>query len=190
MGKYSKKKKATKQRKVLTIACVAASAVLVLLIVVLACLNQGKGPENVGPGANEDTMAGATSSVKELLVESVTEQGDAVIVVTTYGTVKYPYAFSDLISVEAETFADHAALDFLAEIEGEKHKLYTLTFHVEEGMVVGTLEIDGETYLVTAQFHGAAGLSDDSMVTFYAAQETFNDVVNSLSDNEGFTAED
>lgn len=185
-------KKATRQRKVLTAVVAVLSAVWVLLIAALVYLNhnQNQTPKETVPGTTEGSVAGVTSQVKQLLVENVTEQGDTVIVTTTYGTVKYPYAFSDLISVEAETFETHAVLKFSAEIEGEKHKLYTLIFNGEEGMPVGTLLMDGESYTVTALFHDAAGISDDNMVTFYAAQEAFNDVVNSLSENEGFTAED
>ena len=44
--------------------------------------------------------------------------------------------------------------------------------------------------MVTAQFHDASGIDEDSMITFNAVQETFNDVVNSLFENEGFTAAD
>ena len=190
MEKYRKKKKVNNQRKVLVAVIVALSVVLAMLLGVLVYLDQGKAPEKVEPGTTEGSMAGETSKMKELLVQSVTEQKDTVLVVTTYGTVKYPYAFSDLISVEAETFENHAVLEFGAMIDGTVHKLYTLIFNGEEGTMVGTLPVDGETYVVTVQFHDASGIGDNSMVTFYAAQETFNDVVNSLSENEGFTAED
>lgn len=192
MGKYSKK--VSKQRKVLTAVIAALSAVLVLLIIVLMCLGRGEEPEKVEPGTTEGTMASTVaeevSKVKELLVESVTERDDAMLVVTTYGTVKYPYAFSDLMTVEAETFEDYAVLEFGATIGGTVHKLYTLIFNGEEGIPVGTLLVDGETYVVTALFHDVSGIGDDGMVTFYATQETFNDVVNSLSENQGFTAAD
>lgn len=192
MGKYSKK--VSKQRKVLTAVTVALSVVLVLLVIVLMCLGRGEKPEKVEPGTTEGTMAPTVaeevSNVKELLVESVTERDDAMLVVTTYGTVKYPYAFSDLMTVEAETFKDYAVLEFGATIDGTVHKLYSLIFNGEEGFPVGTLLVDGETYVVTALFHDVSGIGDDDMVTFYATQETFNDVVNSLSENQGFTAAD
>ena len=190
MGKYIKKK-AAKQRKVLTAAIGAISVVLVLLIVVLLCLGRDKAPEATVPGT-EAPVTEQISNMKELLVESSTERGEVVTVETTYGTVKYPYAFSDLIIVEAETFENHAALTFKAELDGEQYNLYTLLFNGEEedSMPLGELLVDGETYVVTALFHDVTGLSDDNMVTFYAVQETFNDVVNSLSENSGFTAED
>lgn len=194
MGKYSKRK-AAKQRKALTATIAVASAILVLLIAVLVILGRDKAPEEVVPGTTTEapgasTVAGKVSNVKTLQVESVKEEGETVIVETTYGTVKYPYAFSDLVIVEAETFENHAVLEFKAEIDGTEYKLYTLIFNGEEGIPVGKLTVDGETYVVTALFHDVTGLSNDNMVTFYAVQETFNDVVNSLSENEGFTAED
>lgn len=191
MGKYDKKK-AVKQRKMLTAAIAVASAILVLLIAVLLILGRDKAPEEVVPGTTtEAPVTEIRSNVKAMLVESIQEEGDTVIVQTTYGTVKYPYAFSDLVIVEAQTFENHAVLEFKAELDGTEYKLYTLTFALdrgEEGIPVGELPVDGKTYVVTALFHDVTGLDDDNMVTFYAVQETFNDVVNSLSENEGFTA--
>lgn len=190
MEKNSKKKKASMQRKVLMAVNATLSVVLVLLIVVLIFLIQGDTHENVVPNATEDSTPVELSNMKELLVERVTKHEDAMIVETTYGTVKYPYAFSDLINVEAKTFKDYAVLEFSAAIDDTDYKLYTLFFNGEADMPIGKILVDGKTYAVTAQFHDVSGISDDDMVTFYAAQETFNDVVNSLSANEGFTAQD
>ena len=189
MGKYNKRK-AAQQRKILTVALAGLSALLILLVIVLVGLNRGNKPEEVVPGTTEAAATELISNMKLLQVESTKEQGENVIVATTYGTVKYPYAFSDLVIVEAETFMNHAALEFKAEIDGQEYKLYTLLFNGEEGMPVGKLLVDGETYVVTALFHDVTELSGDNLVTFYAVQETFNDVVNSLADNGGFTAED
>lgn len=191
MGRYDKNVSA--QRKVLTVACAVLGVVLTLLIMMLVRLNADKVPESQGSGTTADTVPATTEAVyqlKELLVESVTEQEHDVLVVTTYGTVRYSYAFSDLIIVEAENFVDHVELKFGATIDDEVRNLYTLIFDGEEGIPIGTLQVDDDTYAVTAQFHDVSGISEDGMVTFYAVQETFNDVVNSLSENEGFTAAD
>jgi len=185
MATYGKNNSAQRNR--LMIICVVLGVVLALLIVMAVCLSQNKTPGN---DKTDDTTAAGTSGMKELLVESVTEQKDAVLVVTTYGTVQYPYAFSDLLSVEAETFEEYAVLDFSATIDGAVHKLYKLIFNGEEGVPIGTLQNDGETYVITAEFYEMSGVSGDAVITFNAAQETFNDVVNSLFDNEGFTAAD
>lgn len=177
MGKYSKP--ISVQRKVITGVCIGLGAVLVLVIAVLLLLN-----------GNEQQVDDTAAGMKELLVQSVTEQDDTMIVETTYGTVRYPFAFSDIMYVEAETFENHAELDFCAMIDGTIHKVYTLLFNGEEGMPVGTLQNDGETYVVTVQFHDISGVSEENIATFYAAQETFNDAVNSLSENKSFTATD
>ena len=182
MGRFSMEN--CSQRKVLTVVGIAVGVVLALLIVWLACFNKTPGTDSTESTPGETTVYNGN----ELLVESVKEQEDIVLVNTTYVTVKYPYAFSDLMSVEAETFEDYAVLEFGAIINDTTHKVYTLYFNGEEGMPLGTLERNGETYVVTAQFHDASGVSEDNMITFFAAQETFNDVVNSLSENEGFTA--
>ena len=185
MGKFGKKN--TSQKNSLMVICVVLGVVLALLIVIAVSLGQNKTP---GTDETKDTTAGETPGENELLVESITEQKDVVIVVTTYGTVKYPYAFSDLLSVEAETFDEYAVLEFSATIGDKVHKLYKLIFNGEEGMPIGTLQKNGETYVITAEFYEMNGISGDGIITFNAAQETFNDVVNSLSENEGFTAAD
>lgn len=188
MGKYTSKRGL--QRKGLMVICAVLAVVLTLLIGMLVHLIAGETPGDQGHGTSTGPVSGEVSRLKELLVQSVTEQEDAMHVVTTYGTVKYSYAFSDIICVEAETFEDYAVLEFGAMIDGKVVKLYTLIFNGLEGIPVGTLQVDGETFAVTAQFNDGSGVSGDSMVTFYAAQETFNDVVNSLSENEGFTTAD
>ena len=190
MGKYSRK--VSPQRKILAAVSAVLVVILVLLIVWLIWLKPDKAPAVSVPDSTEGTVAAQTeetlSQMKELLVEKVTEQEDAVLVSTTYVAVKYPYAFSDIVSVETETFEDYAVLEFGAIIGDATHKAYSLIFNGEEGMPVGTLQHDGETYVITVQFHDADGVGEENMATFYAAQETFNDVVNSLSENKGFTA--
>ena len=172
-------KKFTLPRQALPIVTVVLSVALILVVL---HLSKDKTPSGFA--------AILHSEVKELLVQNVTEENDTVLVETTYGTVRYPYAFSDILSVESENRGDHAVLEFNAAIDGETHKLYTLYFNSEEGMPVGILRIDNKTYVVSAEFHDANGISDLNMATFYAAQETFNDVVNSLSENENFKAGD
>ena len=194
MGKYSKKgkysRKANTQRKVLTVTCAVLGVVLVLLVMILVRMNAS---EHQVPGVSGEDVSstnGEEYQEKELQIQNVTEQDDTVLVETTYGTLRYPYAFSDLMSVEAEVFEDYSALNFNATLDGKTVKLYTLLFNMREGVPVGTLEVEDQMYAITAQFHDPEGVSDENIVTFYAVQETFNDVVNSLSENEGFTAAD
>ena len=81
----------------------------VALIVAVVWLSKDK-----APGGSAGMIH---SEVKELLVQSVTEDGDTVLVETTYGTVRYPYAFSDILIVEAENFENYAVLEFGATID-------------------------------------------------------------------------
>lgn len=175
MGKQSKK--SNLKSRGLKVACIVLAVVLVLMIVVLAVLLK-----NQGPGLNTD------SQMKELNIQSITEQEDTMVVLTTYGTVKYPFAFSDILSVEAKNFDSYASLEFSVLIDEKSVLLYALLFNGTEGMPVGTLQVDGETYEVTSQLYDAEDVSDDDMVTIYAVQETFNDVLSSLSENSGYTA--
>ncbi len=123
-----------------------------------------------------------------LAVESITEQGDVVVVKTSYCEVKYPFAFADLIRVQAE----EEKLDFVLELSGEAYPLFAICFGEGEGIPLGTLAVDGkaEPMAVWAQIGtpNEAALGD-SVSTYYAAQESFNDVLASLMENEGFTSE-
>ena len=120
--------------------------------------------------------------------ESV-EDGDAVVVSTTYGSVRYPFAFSDLIHFVAENDADHAMLEFTADIDDVEAPLYTIVFNGQEGILLGSMSIPDseEPVPVYAELHAPEEeLEEGDLATFYAAQETFNDVVVSLGENEGF----
>lgn len=122
-----------------------------------------------------------------LTVETINEQGDAVVVKTSYCEVKYPFAFADLIQVQAEG----EKLDFVLKLSGEEYPLFAICFGEGEGIPLGTLAVDGkaEPVAVWAQI-GAPNEAalGDSVSTYYAAQESFNDVLASLMENEGFTA--
>lgn len=179
MGKYSKK--SSVKSKGLKRTCVVLAIVLLLLITVLMALilvqrfGERRAAENNMP-------------MKELVIQSTTEQEDTVIVSTTYGTLRYPFAFSDIMVVEAKTFEDYAMLEFRAVIDDAEFMLYALYFNGKEGIPVGTLQVDGNIYVITSQLYTEENISDDDMVTFYAAQETCNDVLSSLAENQGFTA--
>lgn len=173
MGKYSKKQQ-KKKKNMRPVWKVVLALVLGALVVCAVAI-----------GFSRNTTEEKTP-VKELLVQSIQEQEDTVLVETTYGTVKYSAAFSEIIDVKAETFPDHAVLTFHVVMDEAVEKLYALYFNADEGVPVGTLEVDGEVYVVTSQFYDAKNLSEENMITFYAAQETINDVLISLSENEGF----
>lgn len=156
-----------------------------------------------GCGDRSQTSAVESASISQLMptaeptpvpfyglsVEEITEEGDMVALSTTYGELRYPFAFSDLIRVEAENTQSSAALKFFAEISGAEYPLFTLSFHGEEGAVIGSMPIPdaGEPVPVCVEIYGLeAELDESDQITFYAVQETVNDVLASLMEIEGF----
>jgi hypothetical protein len=99
-------------------------------------------------------------------------------------------AFCDLLVIREENDSSCAQLDFFALIGEKEAKLFTVFFGKEEGAPVGTLKLaDWEEELsVTAVFYDdTEGLDENSQFTYYALKETFNDIVQSLEKNAGFT---
>lgn len=125
-----------------------------------------------------------------LTVLSVENEGDFMVVDTTFGQVKYPFAFSDLIEIEAVNEENLAALVFLARIGDHTYPLFTVSFGDCEGIPLGTLMLpDEEIRNVSVQFATVEETElGDNLNSYYAAQEVFNDVIVSLEENAHFTA--
>lgn len=147
---------------------------------------EGDEPEN-----SESEAVLEEDAFTELTVDSIEEQGDAVIVTTSYGTVKYPYAFSDVIAVSTENEENSARLIFSVLIGTEEFPSYTLIFNGTEGILIGSVAIGGENSAVPVyvEFHEAGNLGEEMAGTFNAVQETFNDVLTSLCENGNFVPE-
>lgn len=184
------------RRKRLLIACaVVVTVALVVLCVVLALSRRE--PQPTQPTNPTGTVATPTTqppdhpgeTMETLVIQQIEEQGSMIVVTTNYGTVAYPVAFEALMSVEARNQENDVALEFYATIDGKQCALYALAFHSREGIPVGYLQVGENVYAVNAIFHEPVGLDADGKSTFYAAQETFNDVVTSLEDNTGFSKE-
>ena len=166
---------------------------ITMLTASLLCACGGKNAETTpseGENLPVQTTQATEAAVPEtpvLAVESVTEQGDAVIVKTSYCEVQYPFAFADLIRVRAE----EEKLNFVMELLGEEYPLFAICFGEGEGIPLGTLQLEGqpEPMAVWAEIgvpnEDALG---DNVNTYFAVQESFNDVIMSLMENEGFTA--
>jgi flavodoxin len=175
----------------LLLVCGVLLAVLIgLVTIVLIVENSGKRTD-LGDSTNSEASGndiGYVGDIMELVVQSVEEQGDVLVVKTTYGTIQYPAAFSDLIRIETETFEKDAQMVFSAFVGEEEVKLYTLYFNRAVGIPLGTLTVDGVKYAVTAEIHDLVYANEDNRLTYQAAQETFNDVAMSLEENENFQA--
>jgi hypothetical protein len=170
----------------LIITCIVLLVVLLGLVCVMLGLEAGEGLRK--PNSSSSSAAGVTVPVKKLQILSVEEQTDYMIVTTTYCAVKFPYAFSDIIGVKAETCGNYAKMDFTATVGENEVMLYTLFFNKATGIPVGTLMVDGTTYTVTAEIYDMDQINDEYRLTFQAAQETINDVIVSLGENSGFVA--
>lgn len=126
--------------------------------------------------------------IRGLSIQAVKEEGDRVLVETNYGTVEYPFAFSDVIQAEALNLGSATALELSADLGDGIYPMMRIWFNRDEGIPLGTLMLDGQEVTVSAQLYGAPkGLSQDRRNTFLAAQECFNDIVNSMMNIPGFT---
>lgn len=126
-----------------------------------------------------------------LNVLSKKEDGDLVIVNTTYGTFSYPFVFSDILSFEVSTDdSSIAKLNFYADINESKYILFTLNFGSSEGVFIGQVKIEGEstqTNVSVVFYDEPEGLNTDELTTYYAAKELFNDIEQSLMKNDNYS---
>ena len=185
------------KRILIAVACV----VTVVLLVVSVMLgisrwgNPASQPTNptvtTSPADDPATRPsdGTGGEMKELLLQDVSEQGNVIVVTTTYCAVSYPVGFEEVITAEVQMQENDPRIVFYATIGGEKHALYALLFNGREGIPLGHLRVEGDIYSVSAIFYDPEGVSGEGLSTFNAAQETFNDVAMSLEENKNFWTE-
>lgn len=125
-----------------------------------------------------------------LKIEAIKIQGDYVVVSTTIGDLRYPFALEELIQVEAQNDGENAALLFTARLGEKVYSLFTLHFGGETGVELGTLQIEGKAMPVYAELAPAPDVRElgENQESFLAAQEAFNDIVTSLMENPDFVA--
>ena len=146
------------------------------------------------PVQTEQTVAAVVETqpaAAQLIVEGIEEQGEMMVVNTTFCQVKYPFAFADLIQATAVQNGDVASLEFCVLIAGQEYPIFTLHFGGSDGILLGTLAVadEAEARTVYAElFQADVTALDANASTFYAAQECFNDVVISLGENANFAA--
>lgn len=128
----------------------------------------------------------SSNSGTEIVIYDQQELENTILVQTSYCSLKYPFALSDVILIEAQG----QALVFSARMQSGTYPIYTIRFCEEGEMVVGTIRLPDESQEqpVSVVFHDAPqGLSQDDERTFFAAQDTFTEVWLSLGENENFT---
>lgn len=176
--KIQQKIKTLNSKQLLIAGCVVGAVALI----VAACifLLGGDSPAAADPERTQ---------IKELTVGSMERDAETMVVQTSYMPVEFPYAFSDLIQVQAVNQDKQAALEFSARIDGKDRKIYTIWFNADVGDYVGWFDLqDGEKPVqVTVVFYEPdAELQGDHRITYYATQETVNDVLTSMEKDENF----
>ena len=129
--------------------------------------------------APETTKTTEEPAKPQLAVDSIEEQGDMMVVNTPFFQLKYPFAFADLIQVEAVDNGEVAELHFSAKLDLSDYRLFSISFGGTGDFL--PVEVYATLYRIDES------LSSDFVNTFNAAQECFNDVMMSLMECEGFT---
>lgn len=178
--------------------------ILAVVIVIMLCAKGGDGtepsdssniPAQSGAPVTEPPIASeplnSEVNIPELKIESVEEQEEIVLITTSYGTMSYSSAFSELIGTDVYFGDGTGCIMFSARVGGGNQTVYSLLFNNESGIDVGMLKLDGveSPIRVSVVFYEApAALAGDDLISYLAAQETFNDIVVSLNKNEGFSS--
>jgi len=125
-----------------------------------------------------------------LELEKIEQQEDRMVVYTSYAVLDYPFAFSDLIHIAVDNRDDQAVLRFFAVMGDTEYPVFNLVFNAESEIRLGTIFLNDmmPEVLVCAELCDAdESLNAEQLPSFYAAQETFNDIVTSLTGNAVFT---
>lgn len=182
-----------KKKKIL-IAVLAA--VVVLIAIILMAAGGGNDTPNQSHSSVETTGASRPPETPEtsapvaedlLILESTENQGEWVVLTTSCGVMKYPFSFSDLIQVEAVSDENQGIMKFSVKIGESVYPVYSVSFGSGEGFFLGSMEIgDTQVRVYGAMDQLPEGLEESGAATFFAAQESFNDIVSSLKENERF----
>lgn len=174
-----------------------ATLLALVLLLMAGCGTKNEAEETTlaadttAPAAVTETTAATQAPEKpQLTIDSIVEQGDMMVVTTSFCVVKYPFAFADLIQVEAVNNGETGELVFSAKLDLSEYRLFSISFGGSGDIPLGTMVLPGreEPAEVCATLYQIdESLSADFVNTFNAAQECFNDVMFSLMECEGFT---
>lgn len=176
-----RRKKTPNSKQLLIAGCVIGAVALIVAACIFVFTLAG--------GCAGEQPQTPRGDLKELTVGEFVREQETMVVHTSYLDVAFPYAFSDLIGVEAVNEQTAAGLTFTVTINKEKHKLYTLWFNSEAGDTAGSFDLeDGhEPVRVSVVFYKPdSGLEEDDRTTFFATQETINDVLDYMEKDSHF----
>ena len=140
-------------------------------------------------GKETDKPAPTLEDTDKLIIMSIEEEGEWVILTTSYGKMRYPFAFSDVIKTEAVNYGEYSQLKLSAAVSEKTVPIYTLNFNHDSGIPAGelVLPVSGEKIGVSVEFFEPDGLTEEEENVFHAACETFNDILDSFAENENFS---
>lgn len=180
MGNNKTRSRGMSRNSFIVICCVLALVLAALIAAAWFITRDTSGESGTQSGQQSGAM-------EEMIMYTVEEQGDKVCVTTSYGDFSYPYAFSDLIVIEPVTEENCVGLAFSAYIEGKCEPVYTLWINGSRGVSAGTLHLEDKSFSVTIEMMDAReDLNADYLTTFYAVQETLNDVIQSMAAGGSF----
>lgn len=160
------------------------SVVLIALIIVACCLG-GK-----DDSSNDGNVPGGDGPLPALTIDQIEEQGETVKIDTSYMDMKYPFAFSDLIHVRANDGEAIKKLEFFTVLEGNEYRLFDIILGGSEGIRLGDVKVPDRSATVPVfakLYTEGEDLADELKRSYAAAQECFNDVAQSLHENEGYS---
>lgn len=181
------------------IAVLAVIILILIIVVVIMLCSRGTGNgDNSTPSGDAVTDHPIASdplndeiALPELKIDSIEERDNAVLITTSYCTMSYPSAYHELIAADVYYGDGTGCIIFSAITSVGNQTAYSLLFNNESGNEIGKLKLDGvdEAIRVSVVFYPAPEtLSGEELTNYYAAQETFNDIVVSLEKNEGFSS--
>lgn len=110
---------------------------------------------------------------------------------TPYCTMTIPFAFTDLVAVEHTEGDNMDSYAFSVQLEDRSVPVYTIHFvkgSADQGELFGTLKTDDGDVQITFEANDPdESLQGEDLEAFYTAQETINDVFQSLQAVSGFT---
>ncbi len=175
------------EKKKLKIAVTALLAIVMVVAGVAAGYGLGRSSVYEATDVSADTQ-NVQSENNGLSIMSLKEDGEWIVLNTSFLTLRYPFAFSDIIEAEAYNDESGSQLRFYSVLDEKKVLNFIIHFNSNEGVLCGTLKLE-QDIPVTVEFEEfPKKLSDDWQSTFYAVQETFNDVLDSMKDNDNFSA--
>lgn len=167
----------------LIVICCILTLVLAALIAVAVGMTTDRAqetPDETQKG-NETQSDLIVGSMDEMVIYAIEEREDVMYVTTSYGAFSYPYAFSDLLVIEEVNQDSCVGLIFSAFLEEKYEQVYTLWINSNQGMQAGSLHREDKTYRVSIEMYEAReDMSEIYISTYYAVQETLNDVLQSM----------